>query len=536
MKTNLFLIGTAVLLLANSCNEVNNTEPEKAEAPKLISSEPADGAKGIDYDKELKITFTYDQNIKCLYSDFAQIKVNNDAEVIKVNPFNTDLEITIGSLKGSSEYEITIPDGIVKGFKENQEAAAGFKYTFTTKDAPIVVDPDDDVPEPQDNDAWNRMNELGLGWNLGNHFDAFYNGSWAGDKFLYPDETCWGNGKVTAATFTKLYVAGFRTVRIPITWLKMIGEAPDYKIDETWMNRIVQVVGWARDAGLKVLINTHHDEDHYIGNEAMGHRWLNIMDATKNEEVNKEVKEKIKGVWTNIANAFKDEGDYLIFEGFNEINDGNWGNSANSSDQAKVLNEWNQVFVDAVRATGSKNAERWLGVPTYCTSINFIADFVLPEDPAGHLMVSVHSYDPYNYTIAANLPQKLWGHTFTGNDDEKQIRSIMATLHANFVSKGIPVYLGEFGCSMREYDSKEWKSYKYYLEYFVKASKSYGVPCFIWDNGNKGAGSEHHPYIDHATGSYIEHSKELIDVMVKAMYDNSSEYTLKSLYDNAPRP
>lgn len=533
---NSFYILAALMTAFVSCEKTptDTKEPEKAAAPVLVSTKPDNGATEIT-GESIDVVFTYDQNIKILTANQERITVSPKAEITKINPYNTTVTITLSKLEAGTQYTVSIPSGAVEGFKQNQDAAAEAKLTFTTKKAEAKPNPDV-IPEKGSNDAWKMAEKLALGFNLGNHFDGFYNGTWAGDKFLYPDETVWGNDKCTEATFSAIYAAGFRSVRIPITWLKMIGDAPDYKIDEAWMSRIKEVVGWARDAGLNVIINTHHDEDHYLGSESLGHRWLNIMEATTNESINTEVKKKIKGVWTNIANEFKDEGDYLIFESFNEINDGKWGASANSSKQAQVLNQWNQVFVDAVRATGSKNETRWLGVPTYCASISFLKDFTMPEDPAKHTMLAVHSYDPYNFTLAEGLPQKKWGHTFNNNpSDEKYIREQMSTLYVNFVEKGIPVYLGEFGCSMREYNTSEWRNYKYYLEYFVKAAKSYGIPALLWDNGNVGAGSEHHAYINHGTGAYIDHSKEVIDVMVKAMTNESKDYTLQSVYDNAPK-
>ena len=531
-RTNKFLT-LAATLLAVACGEKPVEEVPSAEAPKCVSTTPANGAEGIAYEGDLTVTITYDQNIKCLVADQSKIKIDNAAQIVKVNPYNTTLTLTINGLKGDTKYTVTVPDGIVNGFKENQDAAKGVSISFTTKSAPLPPTPDPE-PDPQDNDAWKQLEKLGLGWNMGNHFDAFYNGTWAGDKFLYPDETCWGNPKCTQSTFTGLRSAGFRSIRIPITWLKMIGDAPDYTINEAWMKRIKEVVGMARDAGLQVIINTHHDEDHYLGSESMGHRWLNIMQATTDEAVNTKVKEQIKGFWTNVANEFKNEGDYLIFESFNEINDGKWGGSSNTDKQSAVLNQWNQVFVDAVRATGGNNATRWLGVPTYCAGPTYIKYFVMPNDPAKHTMLAVHCYDPYDFTLAEGLPQKKWGHTLGNNWDEKAIRDVLGTLNSNYIAKGIPVYLGEFGCSMREYNTVEWRCQKYYLEYFVKAAKTYGLPCFLWDNGNAGAGSEHHAYIDHGTGAYIGHSKELIDVMVKAMTNKDKSYTLDYIYDHAP--
>ena len=536
MKKFIFSL-TALVLAAVSCAG-GREQDIKAEAPVFLSSVPADGAVDVEYQNQLNVVLTYDQSVNCLTADQKFITVSGGATVDKVNAYKTSITVTVGGLKGGSSYTLTLPSGIVRGFKDNQATAKEVSVSFKTREAILPPPDDDETPVPQDNAAWHQLEKLGLGWNMGNHFDAFHNSrEWDADKFLWPDETCWGNPKCTAETFRNVYAAGFRSVRIPVTWLKTIGPAPEYKIDQTWMKRIIEAVGWARDAKLNVIINTHHDEDHYYGNESMGHRWLNIIDATANEKVNEQIKQQIKGFWTNVAEAFKNEGDYLIFESFNEINDGKWGGSPNTDKQAAVLNEWNQVFVDAVRATGGANATRYLGVPTYAANPGLIKYFKMPSDPAGKTMLAVHCYDPYNYTLAEGLPQKYWGHTTGSPNDEKQVRDVFSSLYVNYIAKGVPVYMGEFGCSMRPYSAtgKDWKNYLYYLEYFVKCSKSYGLPCFLWDNGNSGAGSEHHAYMDHGTGRFIDHSEDAVKVMVKAMYNTDKSYTLKTVYDNAPR-
>lgn len=537
MKVNLYALSAILLFAFTSCEGSKIEERTAQPAPVLVSTTPSEGATGIECQSQYNVVFTYDQNIKCKTGDDVQpVTVSNGATVDKVNAYQSKLTVTLSNLKGKTTYTVSVPSGLVCGFKENQQPASGSSLSFTTKETILPPPVEDELPVPGDNDAWKQLEKLGLGWNMGNHFDAFYNGSWAGDKFLWPDETCWGNPLCTRQTFTKLYSAGFKSIRIPITWLNTIGEAPDYKIDEKWMNRIIEVVGWARDAKLQVIINTHHDEDHYYGNESMGHRWLNILDATADPKVNEKVKDQIRGFWTNVALAFKNEGDYLIFESFNEINDGKWGGSSNTDKQAAVLNEWNQVFVDAVRATGGNNATRWLGVPTYAANPGLIKYFKLPSDPASRTMLAVHCYDPYNYTLAEGLPQKYWGHNYNNPQDEKDLRNVFKSLYVNYISKGIPVYMGEFGCSQRDPSKpKEWKNFLYYLEYFVKCSKSYGIPCFLWDNGNSGAGAEHHGYIDHGTGQYIGNSEEAVKAMTKAMNTTDKNYTLDTVYDNAPR-
>ena len=69
----------------------------------------------------------------------------------------------------------------------------------------------------------------------------------------------------------------------------------------------------------------------------------------------------------------------------------------------------------------------------------------------------------------------------------------------------------------------------------MKAAKTYGMSCFLWDNGAEGYGKEKHGYINHGTGAYLGNSKEAIDVMVKAMTTPDSGYTLQSVYDKAPK-
>ncbi len=458
---------------------------------------------------------------------------------------------------------ITFQDGTFKDYKMTVKLVVAANDTYDSRTAELTVsasgvsslkvtvtqagkenEPTPPGPSPKDNDAWAMAAKLGLGWNMGNQFDGYYNGSWAGDKEGYPDEGVWqadGAKAATQATFDGVKRAGFTSVRIPVSWLKMIGPAPEYKIDETWLNRVYEVVGYAHNADLNVIVNTHHDENHGVNND---YQWLDIKNAANNATLNAQIKEKIHAVWTQIATKFKDCGDWLILESFNELNDGGWGWSeafrANPTKQCNILNEWNQVFVDAVRATGGANATRWLGVPTYAANPEYEKYFTMPSDPAGKMMLAVHYYDPSDYTIG-EAQYSDWGHTGAADKkssygDEVQLRSVFSNLCTKYVDKNVPVYLGEFGCSMRsKSDTRAWRFYLYYMEYVVKAAKTYGLPCYLWDNGALGNGQEHHGYINHGTGGYIGNSKEVIDLMVKAWFTDAAGYTLDTVYQSAPK-
>ena len=366
---------------------------------------------------------------------------------------------------------------------------------------------------------------LGIGWNLGNHFDAYNNG--------VAGETAWGNPKATQATMNKVKAAGFSTVRIPVTWLGHIGAAPDYKIDENWLNRVAEVVGYAEAAGLNAIVNMHHDG-------ADSKNWLDIKTAAKDPAVHQQILDQVSAMWRQIADKFKDKGDFLIFEAFNEIHDGGWGWGENRNDggkQYQCLNEWNQAFVDAVRASGGENANRILGIPAYCTNVDIaVQTFVMPEDVVeGRLIMAVHCYDPYDYTLPATKSE--WGHTadeskkVSGNN-EADLKRVFEKIYNNFIKKGIPVYMGEFGCVNRA-TAREQAFQQYYLKYYAKLAKTYFVPSIIWDNGAKGAGNERHAFIDHGTGEYCSpEAKAAIEAMVDS-YKNT--LSLEDVYNSAPK-
>lgn len=390
-------------------------------------------------------------------------------------------------------------------------------------------------PEPQQQDAIAYAQTLGIGWNLGNSLDAHADG--------VGNETCWGNGKATQATFDAVKRMGFCSVRIPVTWMGHIGAAPDYKIDEAWMNRVAEVAGYARKAGLKAIINVHHDGAASNDNGAASFPkgvWLRIDKAMSSQDADTQIKDEITKVWTQIAKRFAAEGEWLVFETFNEIHDGMWGYPINDALYRK-MNEWNQTALDAIRATGGNNETRYVGIPCYAANPSFAkAQYVLPKDKAkNRLMVAVHTYDPYDYAGAANTSE--WGHTANNNSGsykESYITTILNNLKNRFISNGIPVYFGEFGCVHRSTERAE-AFRKYYLEYNIKNMRDNRIPVMIWDNGTSGSGAEKFGLINHANGSYVRNSdiddaKEVVELMVNAWNSDSNDYTLESIYNRAP--
>lgn len=373
---------------------------------------------------------------------------------------------------------------------------------------------------------------LGPGWNLGNNMDAHRNGVAREDGF--------GNEPATAAAFKTVAEAGFRAVRIPCSWMGNIGEAPEYKLSAERMARLTELVDAAHAEGLKVIINIHHDGfGAEFDPEKRQWYWLDILGASQDSLKNEAIKAELAAVWKQVAENFKEYDNWLMYELMNEIQDGYWGNGANLTDggaQYRTLNEWNQVALDAIRATGGKNETRFIGVPGYVTSPHLTCEhLVLPTDVVeDKLLVAVHSYDPWDY--AGSGLHGEWGHT--GKDivegtSEEVYLGMLDQLYDTFVANGVPVYFGEWGCVHRTTEHAETFR-KYYMEYVEKARKDRMMPSFFWDNSYKIAGDDAFGLIDHATGEYIDNGEEIVKLIVDTWNNDDPEYTLRSIYDRAP--
>lgn len=358
------------------------------------------------------------------------------------------------------------------------------------------------VPHAFTHTSKQLLEELEIGWNLGNALDA-------------PDsETAWGNPTITPELLRAVKAAGFRMVRIPVTWTKHMGPGPGYVIDEKWLARVREVVGYARDAGLTAIINVHHDgADGFTEVE-----WLTLNDAAgkttpENDEL---VRARFVTVWTQIAKGFSDFGEELLFESMNEIHDG-YGQP--DPRHIEFINRLNQTFVRLVRASGGKNAERHLVVPGYNTNIDHtLAGFRLPEDSTKErLILSVHFYDPYLFALMAE--KHTWGAASPGRDDwgqEDHVVKQFDAMKAKFIDRGVPVIIGEYGATYQ----KGYEDYRrYYMEYVTRAAVERGMVPVYWDNGGQNSGAENFGLFDRKSGAVLQQG--MLDAMIRATGEGS---------------
>ena len=370
--------------------------------------------------------------------------------------------------------------------------------------------------------TWDELDQtaitaaMGMGWNLGNQLEASSN--------KVPNETTWGNPTITEDLIKAVKAQGFNTIRIPVSYLSKIGEAPDYTIDSAWLDRVQEVVDYVVGNDMYAVMNIHGD-----GYYTVDGSWLLCVDDNQDE-----IKAKYEAVWKQIADRFKDYDEHLIFESMNEEFDNTYGRP--NKDGYANINEYNQIFVDTVRGTGSNNTKRWLLLPGWNTNVEYTAGnygFVIPEDKlcesdGKRIMISVHYYDPYNFTLDENSSsaKTQWGKYATENFDnwgqEDHVDSQMQMLHDTFVAEGYPVIIGEMGVQDKTHLSESFNEYRrYWLEYVVKSAKANGCIPVYWDNGWNGKNG--FGLFDRTSCTVTQQS--LIDAMIRAI-NSDSDYEI----------
>lgn len=339
------------------------------------------------------------------------------------------------------------------------------------------------------------VNDMAPGWNLGNTFEATT--SWTGgalwnNKGGLGAETGWQGTKTTQALITYVKSLGFKSVRIPCAWAYgHISNASTYEIDAAWLARVKQVVDYCINEGLYVVLNDHWDGG-----------WLEEHIKDNNANTIASNKAILTALWTQIAEAFKDYDEHLLFAGLNEPNADNQAATNN-------LIQYNQTFVDAVRATGGNNAKRVLVVQGPSTNIDHTCNFMKGKMPTdivdGKLAIEVHYYNPWQFWGMEK--DESWGKVFyywgSGNHhsgsqhnatwgEESEMKSQLQKMKTNFVDKGYPVVIGEFGANWRdlsglsaESQAKHDASIKAHYRELHRLCKEFGgmVPM-TWDTNS----------------------------------------------------
>ena len=332
------------------------------------------------------------------------------------------------------------------------------------------------------------------GWNLGNTLEG------GGTDNVYTNngglgaEKAWQGTTTTQEIIDFVAAQGFKSIRIPAAWVMghIVDGEEGMTIDADWMARVKEIVDYCVKDGLYVVLN-----DHWDGGWIQGTFKKDITEPTVQANC-----EKMKRLWTQIAEAFKDYDEHLLFAGLNEP-------EAETVEQIEALMTHEQAFIDAVRATGGNNASRTLVVQGPNTSIELSSKYVDMskfEDTASKaLMIEVHYYSPPQFTGVwegpnGDEPFYFWGaanHVPSGNykkynctwGEEAYVREQMQMMKEAFVDKGYPVILGEYGANWREFSNssiqkKHDASIRLFHKTINEEAVKRGIIPYVWDINN----------------------------------------------------
>ena len=323
------------------------------------------------------------------------------------------------------------------------------------------------------------VHEMGNGTNLGNTMEACDTN--IGSIYSYNPsyyETCWGQPITTQEMIQGMKAAGFDTLRIPVAWMTNatnLATTGDYTIAPEYLDRVEEIVQWALEAGMYVIINDHWDGGWYgmFGSETQATRDLAM--------------EAYKGMWKQIAERFGKYDYHLIFEGANEEIGNRLDENSTlycsdsvttymSEEEKYALSlEINQAFVDTVRESGGNNAYRFLLIPGFNTNIANTCDdrFQMPTDTVpNRLLISVHYYDPWSYCGDGQSTVK-WG-------TKSDIQYMMETLEKmqKFTDQGYGVVIGEYGVL---YATEVQANTDLYHQCFLSLCDLYNYTSCLWD-------------------------------------------------------
>ncbi|HSD08687.1 cellulase family glycosylhydrolase [Flavobacterium sp.] len=470
-KMKLLLFSCCAFLTLTSCSSDDSTPDEVKTETKTLTTD----INKIDFvakGNAASVTVTTEAKTWNIASDVAWIQLSKTSGtkgtglVTLTAVENTTTVARTGTVTLSSSEAASIQIAVTQA--AGTGVVAGLYPSYNTN--PIADD-----ATGMGSTAVQLAAKIKMGWNIGNTLEA--TGS----------ETAWGNPKVTKALIDLVKANGFNAIRIPCAW-NQYANASTAQINATWLARVKEVVQYCVDNDMYVIVNIHWDGG-----------WLekNIT-ADKKDAVNA----KQKAFWEQIATTLRDFDEHLIFASANEPE----VLKETAATQMPILLSYHQTFIDAVRSTGGKNAYRNLIVQGPSTDIELTNKWMttLPTDKvANRMMAEVHFY-PYQFCLMDKDAD--WGKMFyywgEGNHsttdtthnptwgEEADVDKFFLSMKTQFVDKGIPVILGEFGAIRRDLTGDaltlHLKSRAAFLKYVVKQSKANGMIPFYWDAGNLG--------------------------------------------------
>ncbi len=345
--------------------------------------------------------------------------------------------------------------------------------------------------------AFQLVSDMGAGWNLGNSLESDYN------------ETYWGNPKTTFAMIEGIADKGFTTLRVPVRWDDNYSNTSTYTINESYMDRVETVVNYGLANDMYVILNVHHNDlQHNVPN----------TDAISAE---------LSAVWTQIGNRFKNYGDKLIFEVNNEPRcKEDWTGNA---DYYESVNQCNEAARAAIRATGGNNTERLIMLPTYCASGDAAKAAAWTKNSNDDMIAaSIHAYLPFGFAFSDDTENG--AHSNWLASDLQELGYFFERMDTYFISKGVPVVIGEFGATNKNNTAEREKWAEAYIS-LARQFPEQDIPCVVWDNhyvDTNNPGTEQFKLYDRNSRTFIYDG---IAEAITSGYNGNPDYETSSAGD-----
>ncbi|ORY19903.1 endoglucanase D precursor [Clohesyomyces aquaticus] len=282
------------------------------------------------------------------------------------------------------------------------------------------------------------------GWNLGNTLDAVQN------------EGDWNNAPVVGATFDDAKAAGYKGIRLPVTWTyHFTGSSPDWTVDPVWLQRVSDVLDMITSRGFYTIVNVHHDS----------WAWADVTATGANLTM---IEEKFYRLWYQIGTKLACKGSAVAFEPINEP-------PGTTAEHGAEINKLNSIFLQAINDAGGFNSQRVVtlvnaGEDGAKTSQWFKRPDAKFKNPWA---IQYHYYSPYDFIFSA------WGKTIWGSAaDQASLEADIAAVRGNFTD--VPLIIGEWAASpVATETAARWR----YFDFFLRTAAKYNTATILWDNG-----------------------------------------------------
>ena len=482
----LFVVSLSLVACGDDDPEEPNSTPTPAAELELLSTTPTNNATGIPTG-EIEVTFQFNQNIHFKSGQLSVDSFVDGATVKEIATGGASLYITVICYQPGTRITVNLPQGFV--YSPSDMPNKAYTLTFTTEQG---VQPQ---PGADFESSFDAVKNMGVGWNMGNTLEAnrqtitdVSNDGYWGQQGL-ESEYCWGQFPTSASLLKMLKDAGFGAIRVPVTWYNHMDK--NGNVDAAWMNRVRQVVDYVIAQGMYCIINVHHD----TGADGEGFKsWLKADTAIYNSN-----KARYEYLWKQIAEEFRDYGQLLLFESYNEMLDkanswcfasfatANQYDSKMATSAYNAINSYAQSFVDVVRATGGNNSNRNLVVNTYgaCNGVGSwnahlmepLTNMLLPTDNVtGHLIFQVHAYPGLKNNNLGAI--------------KSEVTTMISGLKRVLEAKGAPVIIGEWGTQDWDSDVNYANNRQNFLEFcthLVQEAKANNIGTFYWMGITDGA-------------------------------------------------